>query len=213
MNNDRHSLIDDLNKLIDERLDDPLFSIESICQNLGVSRSTLTRTVKEQTGLSVALYIRQCRLESARTLLATTDLRVSEVADRVGFGTSQELSRYFTEAFGMSPSEYRKQAFTSPAVPLSGAEAGQVPESAVATAPVASEKTGGRVALIRRRWLWSGLVIGLLLLGGGWWAFRSQWSAPSAAQPVALAVLPFQNLGPAQSQYYAEGVMEEIHGK
>lgn len=212
MNTAGHSLIDDLNKLIDEHLDQPDYSIENLCRQVGVSRSTLTRVVKEQTGLSVALYIRQCRLKSARALLATTELRVSEIADRVGFGTSQELSRYFTEMVGASPSEYRKQVVLATPTPYPVLPAGQEPTGAVATTPADSERPVNRVAPVGRRWWWVGAVVGLLLMGGVWWVFRSQRSAPSAAQPVTLAVLPFRNLGPAQSQYYAEGVMEQIHG-
>ncbi len=62
MNSADNNLIDDLDKLIDERLDDPAFSIESICQNLGVSRSHLYRVLKEETNLSTSRYLQKRRL-------------------------------------------------------------------------------------------------------------------------------------------------------
>lgn len=69
-----------LNSLIDQHLEQTAYSADMLCRDLGVSRSTLIRLVKEQTGLSVALYIRQRRLLMAQRLLETTDLRITEIA-------------------------------------------------------------------------------------------------------------------------------------
>ena len=71
-----------LDRLIDENLSDPEFSIDSICQRLGLSRSQLHRVLKDQTSLSTSRYIRQRRLLRARYLLSTTDFVFRKYAIR-----------------------------------------------------------------------------------------------------------------------------------
>ena len=98
-----HVVVEKLNRLIDDNLNQPAFSIDTICLALGISRSQLHRAIKEQTHLSTSLYIRKRRLLKARDLLLTTNRRISEICDAVGFANAQNFSTYFTEAFGVSP--------------------------------------------------------------------------------------------------------------
>ena len=104
------TLIEKLNWLIDDSLDDSSFSIDTVCQALGLSRSQLHRTLKEQTHLSASHYIRSRRLLKASHLLATTDLRVSEIGYLVGIESPQNFSKYFAEAFQVSPTEFKHRA-------------------------------------------------------------------------------------------------------
>lgn len=96
-----------LNQLIDDNISNPAFSTDMICHELGLSRSQLHRHIKEQTHLSVTLFIRQRRLEKAKDLLLMSSLRISEVADLVGIANPQNFSKYFTEAFAVIPTEFR----------------------------------------------------------------------------------------------------------
>lgn len=53
----------------------------------------------------------------------------------------------------------------------------------------------------------------LSLLAGGWFLLRAQLGSRSdktAPSPKRLAVLPFANLGPAEDEYFADGITEEI---
>ncbi|MBO0939503.1 helix-turn-helix domain-containing protein [Fibrella sp. HMF5335] len=197
-----NTLLNRFNHRLDQQLDKATLSIDGLCHDLGVSRSTLARVVKEQTGLSLAIYIRQYRLQTAQTLLETTDLRVTEIADRVGFATSQDLSRYFANWQGSTPTEYRKQRLLATPAPT--------PEPVLST-PLTTPAPTVPVP-VSHRWPKRWLALGVLVLGlagaGSWWATRPS----QATQPVAVAVLPFENLGPVSSQYYTEGVMEQIHG-
>ncbi|HEY6159121.1 MAG TPA: BTAD domain-containing putative transcriptional regulator [Gemmatimonadales bacterium] len=64
----------------------------------------------------------------------------------------------------------------------------------------------------RRTLLVLGLVVGGLLTGG-WFLFASPFRARSAEttrEAKRLVVLPFANLGPAEDQYFADGITEEI---
>jgi adenylate cyclase len=110
--------INKLNAFLDENMDHFAWSLEAICNKIGISRAQLHRTIKEKTQLSVTLYIRQKRLEKAKKLLSETDLRISEIAYLVGIESPQNFSKYFTEAFRISPTEFRKQGLTMEEIPV-----------------------------------------------------------------------------------------------
>jgi AraC-like DNA-binding protein len=61
----------------------------------------------EHEGETPAAYIRARRLERARSLLRTADLRVADVALACGFREVSTFLRAFRRAHGMSPREYR----------------------------------------------------------------------------------------------------------
>lgn len=114
-------MIDKLNALLEESLDNFALSPEAICQRLGLSRAQLHRLVKQESQLSITLYIRQRKLEKARNLLSETDLRISEIAYLVGIESPQNFSKYFTAAFQISPTEFRKQTESQAQIALTHA--------------------------------------------------------------------------------------------
>jgi adenylate cyclase len=103
------ALLEKFDHLIDENLDNSTFSTDKVCQDLGISRSQLFRILKDHTQLSSTLYIRKRKLAKAKNLLSTTEMRVSEIADAVGINSPQNFSKYFTEEFNVSPTDFRKQ--------------------------------------------------------------------------------------------------------
>lgn len=92
---------------------------------------------------------------------------------------------------------------------------GDVPATpAGATPPEPSPpRTGRSLPFARKR---AAAVLALVvgtLLASGWLLVRPQLGARSAAgarNPKRLAVLPFANLGPAENEYFADGITEEI---
>lgn len=83
-------------------------SMEAICQEMGMSRSSLHRKMVALTGMSVTRYDRTLRLTRARLLLTTSPVTISEVAYAVGFDDPKYFSRLFSEEFGHSPTEFRR---------------------------------------------------------------------------------------------------------
>ncbi|WAC14832.1 hybrid sensor histidine kinase/response regulator transcription factor [Dyadobacter pollutisoli] len=83
-------------------------SMETICQQIGMSRSSLHRKMIALTGMSVTRYDRMLRLTESRHLLTTTAMTVSEVAYAVGFEDPKYFSRLFSEEFDQSPTEFRR---------------------------------------------------------------------------------------------------------
>jgi serine/threonine-protein kinase len=110
--------VEKLTAFLDENLDHFAWSLDAICKKIGISRAQLHRTVKEKTQLSITLFIRQKRLEKAKILLFETDLRISEIAYLVGIESPPNFSKYFIEAFQISPTEFRKQRVTTEGKPV-----------------------------------------------------------------------------------------------
>jgi len=54
----------------------------------------------------------------------------------------------------------------------------------------------------------SALLLAVTL--GGLWVWRRQGAPSAAAGPVRLVVVPFENLGPADQAYFAEGLVDEV---
>jgi AraC-like DNA-binding protein len=92
---------------IERNLGSTSLSAASLCRRLDISRSTLHRLFEDEGG--VQAYIRNRRLEAARTALLTPGNaeRIGDIAERLGFSDSAHLSRLFRRRYGESPSECR----------------------------------------------------------------------------------------------------------
>lgn len=93
-------------RYIDAHLSQDL-TLDQLAEHFSLSRSYLSRTFKECTGLSLTDYITRARLLKAQELLETTGLNIEETAQRVGFHTPHYFSRKYKEAFGVSPRDHR----------------------------------------------------------------------------------------------------------
>ena len=90
-----------LNRLSDEQL-----SVDSLAEEIGLSRAHFYRKVTALTGLPVNELIRSFRLERAAQLLARQWGPVSQVAFEVGYSNPSYFSKRFKDKFGVLPSEY-----------------------------------------------------------------------------------------------------------
>ena len=84
-------------------------ALEELCEAAGMSRRSLIRHCKRATGLTPIRYLKEVRLRQVCSLLETTALNVTEIADRSGFSDSNYLAREFRRYAGASPTEFRKR--------------------------------------------------------------------------------------------------------
>jgi AraC-like DNA-binding protein len=70
------------------------------------SETTAQRLFARHVGESMQSWIRQVRLREAANLLRTSSLRVSEVAQLVGYADPLYFSRAFRHAYGVAPSRF-----------------------------------------------------------------------------------------------------------
>lgn len=95
------------------RLAEPC-TLNSLSQEVHLSRSQLARSFDAVTAMSPMAYLRKMRVERMARLLATTDLSVAEAARAVGWTNQFHASQVFHVAFGVSPTEYRRRQAAPP---------------------------------------------------------------------------------------------------
>ena len=101
--------LDQLNTYLQENMCDPDTSVESISEHLGISRVQLYKKLISLKGITPSEYLRSMRIRYAEELMHQGDLNVSEIAYKVGFNNPRYFSKYFQDAYGVTPSQYRKQ--------------------------------------------------------------------------------------------------------
>ena len=95
-----------LRSLVARHLDGPL-DLASLADAARISRRTLGRRFRAETGEAPARWQRRERLTEAARRLRTGDASVAAIAEALGFSSSQHLIRRFREAYGMTPGAFR----------------------------------------------------------------------------------------------------------
>ena len=106
LSNTDKNFLSKLDKIIDENLKDPDLNVDSLATYMNMSRSTLYRKIKEISDMSPNQLINISRLKKAAHLLKTTDLKIYEISESVGFRSQTSFGRSFQKQFNMTPSQY-----------------------------------------------------------------------------------------------------------
>lgn len=85
------------------------YTIKELCKQTGLSVSKLQAGFKEMHNCTVAIFIRNIRLEKALDMLRHTDLNVSEIVYSVGLTSRSYFCRIFKKRFKCSPKSYQQQ--------------------------------------------------------------------------------------------------------
>ncbi len=101
-------IFSDITALILENLSKPDFAVPEISSCFGISEVHLRRIFKAATGTFPMCYINYLRLEKAKTMLAESSMKVSEIAEAVGFSDPYYFSRLFKTKTGVSPASFRR---------------------------------------------------------------------------------------------------------
>ena len=84
--------------------------VDTLAERAGMSPRTFARAYTSRTGMTPANGVEALRVETARLLLESSEIRgVVEVARRAGFGDDERMRRAFIRHLGISPSEYRSR--------------------------------------------------------------------------------------------------------
>lgn len=85
------------------------YSLNQLSRESGLSQAKLQDGFKFLYTRTVTEYIRHVRLESARNLMTTTDLNISQIVYTIGFTSRSYFSKIFKEKYGITPNEFKKQ--------------------------------------------------------------------------------------------------------
>ncbi|MCF7952693.1 MAG: response regulator [Spirochaetales bacterium] len=102
------SRIDKARKIVGEQYNDPNFSLSDMCDQLYLSSSQFSVLFKEGTGQTFVEFLTAYRINEAKKLLKTTDLKGYEIAERTGYADPRYFSLIFKKHTKMTPMEYRR---------------------------------------------------------------------------------------------------------
>ncbi|MFC7681855.1 helix-turn-helix domain-containing protein [Paenibacillus sp. GCM10028914] len=100
----------DVAHAIEEKLSQGMndeMSVAGVAKELNLSRSQCSKLFSKVYGLSPRQYISRQKLNAAKELLVTTNLPVTDIAERLGFSSASHFSRQFRRWTGQSPTEYK----------------------------------------------------------------------------------------------------------
>lgn len=84
-------------------------SMEDVAEKIELSAGYFGRIFKKQVGISFVKYLNQYRIDQAEILLRETNLKVYEVAEKVGISDYIYFSQVFHSLKGIAPTEIRKK--------------------------------------------------------------------------------------------------------
>lgn len=84
-------------------------SLDSVCEELGVSNSYFSTIFKKETGSSFISYLTDYRMDQAARWLLETNEKSYIIAKKVGYTDANYFSYVFKRQFGVSPSKYRTE--------------------------------------------------------------------------------------------------------
>ncbi len=102
-----HNLVEEAVAYTRANYGDSELSINKVCGRLHISAGYFSSIFKKETKLTFVAYLLHIRMEAAKELLRTTDLRALEIAEKVGYAEPNYFSFSFKKHVGMSPKEYR----------------------------------------------------------------------------------------------------------
>ncbi len=101
----RAKVVANIQQYIKENLDRKL-NLGEVALLFGFSQNYLSSMFSRYSGSSFVEYITEMKVDAAKELLAQGDLKIYEVADRLGFENSFYFSKVFKKVEGISPSQY-----------------------------------------------------------------------------------------------------------
>lgn len=98
-----HRFVNEVKKHFKEHKD-----VEFYASSLCLSAAHLSRIIKAISGKTVRGWIRDYVILEAKVMLQTSNITISQISDSLNFPNPSFFSKYFREATGISPGQYRK---------------------------------------------------------------------------------------------------------
>jgi two-component system, response regulator YesN len=99
-------IADKLVKIIQERYQEDI-SLESCAQLLSYHPVYVSRIFKREIGVTFSEYLSDYRMKMAKMLLETTDLKVSEIGERLQYKNISSFIRSYKKLYEITPGQYR----------------------------------------------------------------------------------------------------------
>ena len=94
---------------LESHYQDCALTVQTIAGDLGFTNTYLSAAYKKSSAKTVNQPLTQIRLFHAKKLLVSSDRKLYEVANAVGYGDARYFVKLFTREMGLSPREYQKR--------------------------------------------------------------------------------------------------------
>ena len=98
-----------LESFFDQYYEDAYLSLDYMARKFGCSKTSICMLLKQHLGKSFKQQLLKVRLANAEALICETNLTITDIAERCGFGSLHHFSKAFKMKFGCSPLNYRKK--------------------------------------------------------------------------------------------------------
>ncbi len=88
---------------------DSIGNIPNLAQRVGLNQNTLQNGFKHLYKTSVNEYITNYRIETAKDLLESSNLNITEITYKVGINSRSYFAKLFKKRFGVNPKQYLNQ--------------------------------------------------------------------------------------------------------
>lgn len=105
--NDYTSIIKEVIEYINHNYEERL-TLDYLGELFELNGVYLGQLFKKEVGITFLKYLTNYRMEIAEYYLANTRLSIGEIADKIGYNSSQYFSQIFTKHIGLTPQEYKK---------------------------------------------------------------------------------------------------------
>lgn len=109
MNSKYADMILKAKKYIDKHYNDQDICLHSVAEEVNVSPNHFSAVFSQECGFSFIEYLTGVRIEVAKKLLKTSDLKALDIAYEVGFNDPHYFSFIFKKITGLTPIEYRNK--------------------------------------------------------------------------------------------------------
>lgn len=96
-------------RIINEKYMEPELSLVSVSSDIGISPNYLSALLKKETGTTFKELLTKRRIETAQRMLADTEIKVREIAEKCGYRDQHYFSYCFKKYTGVSPNGCRRQ--------------------------------------------------------------------------------------------------------
>lgn len=99
-------VVNQVQRYVHDHLDKDI-GLQAISEHVYLNSAYLSKIYKDKTGVKLSDFILQTRMERAKLLLKEHDRKIYEIAEMVGYQSTQHFIREFKKYYGSTPKIYR----------------------------------------------------------------------------------------------------------
>jgi len=99
----------EVRKFIQKNFDDENLSATALAEHVYLTPTYLSSMFKKSTGKTISEYIIEVRIEKSKDFLMDSQMKLYEVARKVGYNDPNYYAKVFKRLVGYTPSEYREK--------------------------------------------------------------------------------------------------------